>query len=72
MMMHADINAIGELMEHICPEIGCNTAPLVVKLDHEEGYSHIRHVPHRCIYIKLRILGSHHVHFSQLSIYVSV
>ena len=71
MMIHADIIIIGDLMEQICPEIVYNTVPLVVKLDHEEGYSHIRHVPHRCIYIKLRTLGSHHVHFSQSGIYVS-
>ena len=34
MMMHADINAIGDPMEQIRLEIGCNIAPLVVKLDH--------------------------------------
>ena len=49
MMIHADINAIGDLMEQICPEIEYNTVPLVVKLDHEEGYSHIQHVSYRCI-----------------------
>ena len=41
MMMHAGINAIGDQMEQICLEIGCNIAPLIVKLGHEGLYSHI-------------------------------
>ena len=72
MMIYDSINIIGDLTEQICPEIGYNTIPLVVKLDHEVGYSHIWHVPHRCIYIKLRTLGSHHVHLvNQVYVFLS-
>ena len=61
-MMHADINVIGDQMGQINLEIGCNIVPLVVKLGHEGGYSHVWHAPHNCIYTKLRTLGPHHVH----------
>ena len=43
-------------------EIGYNTVPLVAKLGHETAYPHVRYQPHECIHIKLRTLGSHHVH----------